>query len=71
MNTIIWVLAYTAKDENTLEGFLRDPEFLFETQELAHLKKQEAFDILYAWNMVSKISQIMVVPLNELDTEII
>jgi len=70
MNTIIWVLAYTAKDENTLEGFLKDPEFLFNTQEMAHLKKQEAFDILHARNMVSNINQIMVVPLNELDIEI-
>jgi len=71
MNTIIWVLAYTTKNENALEGFLRDPEFLFETQELAQLKKQEAFEILHTRNLVSTIGQIRVVPLNELDTEIL
>jgi hypothetical protein len=71
MNAIIWVLAYTTKNENTLEGYLNDPEFLFSTQDMAHLKKKEAFDILHTRNLVSKISQIMVVPLNELDIEIL
>tara|TARA_Y100000310_G_C20084913_1_gene535598 strand:- start:131 stop:346 length:216 start_codon:yes stop_codon:yes gene_type:complete len=71
MNTIIWVLAYTTSNENVLEGFLKDPEFLFQSQELAQLKKQEAFDILHTRNLVSTISQIRAVPLNELDTEIL
>ena len=71
MNTIIWVLAYTARNTSTLEGYLNNPEFLFETQELAHVKKQEAFEILYNKGLVSNISQVVVVPLNELDIEIL
>ena len=71
MNTIIWVLAYTSGNEAVFEGFLKDPEFLFETQESAQLKKQEAFEILYTRNLVSTIGQIRAVPLNELDVEIL
>lgn len=67
MNSIIWVLAYTTTSEDSLTGYLRDPEFLFEAQEMARLKKQEAFDILYQKGLISKLEQIRVVPLNELD----
>ena len=71
MNSILWVLAYTTKDGGTLGGFLKDPEFMFSSQEEAQQKKQEAFDILYARNLVTNIGQITVVPLNELDVEIV
>ena len=69
MNGIVWVLAYTSQDKDTLKGFLKDPEFLFTSQEDAHQKKQEAFEILYQRKLVSAIDQVMVVPWNELDTK--
>ena len=67
MNGIIWVLAYTTTSENSLTGFLNNPEFLFESQESARLKKQEAFDILYQKGLISNLEQVRIVPLNELD----
>ena len=67
MNGIIWVLAYTTTSENSLTGFLNNPEFLFESQESACLKKQEAFDILYQKGLISNLEQVRIVPLNELD----
>lgn len=69
MNTIIWVLAYTTTSEDSLTGYLKDPEFFFETQDMAQLKKQEAFAILHGKGLVSKSTQIKVVPINELDVQ--
>ena len=69
MNTIIWVLAYTTTSEDSLTGYLKDPEFFFETQDMAQLKKQEAFTILHGKGLVSKLTQIKVVPINELDVQ--
>ena len=70
MDVIIWVLAYTTKDDRALTGFLKDPDFLFTSQEAAHQKKHEAFELLYIKGLVKEIEQLMVVPLNELDVEI-
>jgi len=67
VNAIIWVLAYTTTSEDSLTGYLKDPEFLFENQAEAHLKKQEAFNILYHKGLISKLEQVRAVPLNELD----
>ena len=69
MNTIIWVLAYTTTSEDSLTGYLKDPEFYFETQAMAQLKKQEAFTLLHSKGLISKLEQIRAVPLNELDVK--
>ena len=69
MNAIIWVLAYTTTSEDSLTGYLKDPEFLFGSQAEAHLKKEEAFNILYQKGLIFKLQQIRAVPLNELDVK--
>jgi hypothetical protein len=70
MDTIIWVIAYSAKNAETLSGFLNDPEYFFASQSEAHDKKQEAFKILYMKGAVITVEQLAVVPIHELGVEI-
>jgi hypothetical protein len=70
MDTLIWVIAYSSKNDETLSGFLKDPEYFFASQEEAHSQKQEAFKILYMKGAVTTVDQLTVVPINELGVKI-
>ena len=70
MDAIIWVIAYSSKNDSVLTGFLKDPDFFFAKQEDAHEKKKEAFLVLQSKGAVKSVEQLTVVPINELGVEI-